>query len=87
MLDEIDDFSTEADARTNEINAYLSTLSSAFSVYFYNKINITENKKYDVSDISLGDFIVDFDKLMKGIRTEEAKQKNAPQGLPWWASG
>ena len=45
MLDEIDDFSTEADTGTNEINAYLSTLSSAFSVYFYNKINITENKK------------------------------------------
>ena len=34
ILDEIDDFATGVDVRTQEINAYLSTLSSAYQISF-----------------------------------------------------
>lgn len=74
----IDDFSFDVDTKTQETEAYISTLATAFNIYFRDKIKIEDNKKYEVSDISLGDFIVDFDKLMNGIRTREAEENKNP---------
>ena len=74
----IDDFSADVSEETKEVTAYVSTLTSAFREYFNKKTKIANNKSYDTSDVSLSDFIVDFDKLMKGIRTSEAEENKEP---------
>lgn len=75
----IDDFAFDSTREQTEQNAYVDTLSAALSVYLnqkMQKIELGNERSYDLSDLSLGEFIDGFDKVIKGIRTDDAEKEN-----------
>ena len=72
----IDDFSMEASSTIKDREVYISTLTSTLSSYLMKKIKIEAGKSYDLSDIDLGGFITEFDKVVNAIRSDEAETEN-----------
>ena len=83
-LGTIDDFTMDTTPQQKEQKAYLSTLQSVLTTYLMKKTKMEFSNTYDMSDVSLGEFIDEFDKVMKAIRTDEAgKEKQSYEHTPY----
>ena len=83
-LGTIDDFTMDTTPQQKEQKAYLSTLQSVLTTYLMKKTKMEISNTYDMSDVSLGEFIDEFDKVMKAIRTDEAeKEKQSYEHTPY----
>ena len=71
-MNAIDDFVFDANSKNAALNIYVDTLASALSDHLENISNIKEGRLYTSSDISIGDFIEDFDRLMQAKFADEA---------------
>ena len=69
-----EDFSVDATPERKAQNSYIETLATAMKIYLGRKTKIENGKSYDMSDVSLSNFIVDFDNLMNAILSDEAEK-------------
>ena len=63
---------------------YLDLLNSALEAYYSSRMDIDGTKTYDErADMSIGDFIEEFDGIMQARYEESVKSKKAPPYLPF----
>ena len=67
----LDDFTFDTTPTQKIQKAYVAALASVMTTYLTKKTKMEAAKNYDMSDVSLGTFIEDFDKVMKAVRTDE----------------
>ena len=70
----LSNFAFKADYKNEELNLYVDTLVAALSVKLEKISKISEGRLYGSADVSIGDFIDDFDKLMQAKFADEAKE-------------
>ena len=80
LEDNIFEFTPEK-KQEEEIKAYLSTLQSALTTYLQNKTKYAADKSYDMSDVSLGEFIDGFDNVMNAIYADAGEEHIPYAGL------
>ena len=73
--------STPEKKQEEEKKAYLSTLQSALTTYLQNKTKYAADKSYDMSDVSLGEFIDEFDNVMNAIYADAGEEHIPYSGL------
>ena len=74
----IDDFAVVASNQRRIQNAYRKTLKTALTSYLEEKTKMQKDKEYDMSDVSIVDFVKEFDKVINAICTDAA-----PEGEPY----
>ena len=74
----LDDFTLSSSPQRRIQNAYLKTLNNALQIYLEEKTKMQDGKTYDMSDVSIKDFVNEFDKVMEAICTDAA-----PEGEPY----
>jgi hypothetical protein len=63
---------------------YLDLLNSALEAYYSSRMDIDGSKTYsEKADMSIGDFIEEFDSVMRARYEESVKSKKAPPYLPF----
>ena len=77
-LNGLDDFAFDSTPQKKEQSIYLDTLTAALTAYLTEKTKMENDKAYDMSDVSIVDFVKEFDKVMEAIRTDAA-----PEGEPY----
>ena len=71
-----DELKTDNSPKRKEFDIYVDALSNALNEYLYRQTKMEDGKTYDMSNVSLGNFIEDFDNLIKAIHTDEAEAEN-----------
>lgn len=77
-LNSFEDFRFDSTPKKKAYKIYADTLAATLSAYLNEKVKITEKKEYDLSDLSIGNFVEEFDNVMRVIQTEDA-----PGGKPF----
>ena len=83
ILNGIDDLKFDATSQKKDQNTYLDTLTAALSTYLKEKTKAEKGKTYDMSDFSVIDFMNEFDKVVKAIRTDTAPKKQIYRHTPF----
>ena len=80
-IEQIGDF--DADVNKDQVakNTYLHTLYSALTAYLAKKTEYKVGESYDMSNLPLGKFIEDFDKVMEAINADENEKHTHYAGL------
>lgn len=73
--------STPEKKQVDEKKAYLSTLQSVLTTYLQKKTKYEADKSYDMSDVSLGEFIDEFDNVMNSIYADNGEEHIPYSGL------
>lgn len=73
--------STPEKKQVDEKKAYLSTLQSVLTTYLQKKTKYEADKSYDMSDVSLGEFIDEFDNVMNAIYADAGEEHIPYSGL------
>ena len=73
--------STPEKKQVEEKKAYLSTLQSVLTTYLQKKTKYEADKSYDMSDVSLGEFIDEFDNVMNAIYADAGEEHIPYSGL------
>jgi hypothetical protein len=81
-MSSLDFLSTDEERAREPITEYLDTLSEALKLYLENKTKMEKGKDYDMSDVSIGQFIEDFDNLMEIKHESELKPGKASTYKP-----
>lgn len=79
----IDNFTFNADPRRAAQTLYMDTLTDALTSYLENKTKMENGKAYDMSDVSIGDFIEDFERVMQAKYLDELEEGKAPTRVPF----
>ena len=74
-LSSLDAFTIESTPEEKIQNSYKSMLGTAISYYLENKVRLEGGKKYDMTDFNIGEFINEFDNVMKGVLTDYAEKE------------
>ena len=74
-LSSLDAFTIESTPEEKNQNSYKSMLGTAISYYLENKVRLEGGKKYDMTDFNIGEFINEFDNVMKGVLTDYAEKE------------
>ena len=78
----LDIFSTDEDRAREPITEYLDTLSTALQLYLRGKTDMKKGRAYDMSGVSIGKFIEEFDELMELKHESELKPDKASTYKP-----
>lgn len=74
-LSSLDAFTIESTPEEKIKNSYKSMLGTAISYYLENKVRLEGGKKYDMTDVNIGEFINEFDNVMRGVLTDYAEKE------------
>lgn len=75
-VEKIKNFTFEINDEKEPIREYVSTLFGALELYLEKKTMIRRGKTYDMSDVSIGNFIEEFDDVMR-LKYESEQSKEA----------
>lgn len=78
----LDILSTDEDRAREPIAEYLDTLSAALQLYLRGKTDMKKGRAYDMSGVSIGKFIEEFDELMELKHESELKPDKASTYKP-----
>lgn len=70
-------------SQKKEQSTYLDTLTTALETYLKEKTKIQPGKEYDLSDVSVVDFVREFDKVINAIRTDMTPEGETYQHIPF----
>ena len=71
-LSAIDDFRMDSSPKKKARDIYAQTLQATLSAHFEAKTAVLPGKEYDLTDISTGDFVEEFDKVIRQIQIDAA---------------
>ena len=74
LLENLDDFVFDANHQNAALNMYVDTLASALTAKMESLSQIGAGKLYQTVDLSIGDFIDDFDRVMQAKFADEARE-------------
>ena len=74
-LSSLDAFTIESTPEEKIKNSYKSMLGTAISYYLEKKVRLEGGKKYDMTDVNIGEFINEFDNVMRGVLTDYAEKE------------
>jgi hypothetical protein len=74
-LGSMDDFTFDSTSETRLQNAYRGALRNVLRTYLTDKIEMKQDKNYDLSDFSVTDFIQEFDNVIQGHLTDKAAEE------------
>ena len=74
-LSSLDAFTIESTPKERMQNSYKSMLGTAITYYLENKVRLEGGKKYDMTDVNIGEFINEFDNVMRGVLTDYAEKE------------
>ena len=74
-LSSLDAFTIESTPEERMQNSYKSMLGTAITYYLENKVRLEGGKKYDMTDVNIGEFINEFDNVMRGVLTDYAEKE------------
>ena len=74
-LSSLDAFTIESTPKERMQNSYKSMLGTAITYYLENKVRLEGGKKYDMTDVNIGEFINEFDNVMRGVLADYAEKE------------